>query len=69
MENSKLISLVLLVVGAVLISYGLAAADSVGSAFSRLFTGAPTDKTVWLLIAGTLCAVAGLGGLLRRSTN
>ena len=67
MENSKLASLILLVAGAILISYGLAAADSVGSAFSRLFTGAPTDKTVWLLIAGTLCAVAGLGGLLRRS--
>ncbi|MBC8011721.1 MAG: DUF3185 family protein, partial [Burkholderiales bacterium] len=36
-----------------------------GSGFSRLFTGAPTDKTIWLLIGGIVLAALGLGGLLR----
>ncbi len=69
MENSKIGYLALLVFGLVLLSYGLAASDSIGSTFSRLFTGAPTDKTVWLLIAGALTAVSGLGGLLRSSRS
>lgn len=62
---NKALSIALLAVGSVLIVYGLSAADSLGSQFSRFFTGAPTDKTIWLLIGGALAAVAGLVGLLR----
>ena len=62
---NKTIALVLLVGGVVLIIFGLSAADSIGSSFSRLFTGAPTDKALWLLIGGAVAAVAGLAGLLR----
>lgn len=64
---NRLISLILLVGGIILIVYGASAADSVGSAFSRLFTGAPTDKTIWLLIGGLVVASIGLGGLVRGS--
>lgn len=60
------LSVGLLVVGVVLLVLGLIASDSVSSDFSRLFTGGPTDKTVWLLIGGGLCTVAGLVGLVRR---
>ena len=61
---NKLISLVLLVVGISLLIYGVSASDSLGSDFSRFFTGSPTDKTMWLLIGGAAASVAGAAGLL-----
>jgi hypothetical protein len=64
---NKLISLVLLIGGIALIIYGLSAADSIGSSFSRLFTGNPTDRTMWLLIGGVVAAGVGLTGLARGS--
>lgn len=65
----RLLSLVLLVSGIVLIIYGLNALDSIGSAFSRLFTGAPTDKTLWLLLVGFIAAALGSGGLVNSSKS
>lgn len=65
---NRSLSLVFLVVGLALGIYGLFALDSIGSSFSRFFTGAPTDKTIWLLLVGGVCVVIGLGGLVRRST-
>ena len=64
---NKLLSLTLLVAGILLIVYGVNASNSIGSDFSRLFTGSPTDKSVWLLIGGAVAAAAGAGGLLRGS--
>jgi hypothetical protein len=64
---NKLLSVVLLVGGIVLIVYGINASHSIGSDFSRLFTGSPTDKSVWMLIGGVVAAAIGAGGLLRRS--
>jgi len=60
-------SLALLVIGAILLFYGLRAGDSVGSDVSRAVTGTPTDKTVWFLVVGVLAGVLGLFGLLRGS--
>jgi hypothetical protein len=64
---NKPFSLVLLVSGVLALGYGITASKSIGSDFSRLFTGAPTDKAIWLLIAGAAAIVAGLSGLLRGS--
>jgi hypothetical protein len=64
---NKLVSLILLIGGIVLIVYGINASNSVGSDFSRLFTGSPTDKSIWLLIGGIVAAVIGAGGLFRGS--
>jgi hypothetical protein len=64
---NRLVSLVLLIGGIVLIIFGVSASESVGSGFSRLFTGTPTDKTIWLLIVGIIAAAIGLGGLVRGS--
>lgn len=64
---NKPVSLALLVVGIVLLIYGVSASDSIGSGFSRLFTGAPTDKTIWFLVGGGVAAAVGLAGLLRGS--
>jgi hypothetical protein len=41
--------------------------NSAGSDISRFFTGAPTDKAMWLLIGGIVASVVGLAGLLPRS--
>jgi uncharacterized membrane protein len=62
---NKPLSLALLVVGIILTIYGISAADSVGSDVSRLFTGAPTDKSVWLLVGGIVAGIIGLVGLFR----
>lgn len=61
---NKLLSLALLAIGIVLIAYGISASDSIGSDVSRLFTGSPTDKTIWLLIGGVIASVIGAGGLM-----
>jgi hypothetical protein len=66
---NKPISLGLLVAGIVLIGYGINASDSVGSSFSRAFTGSPTDKTLWFLIGGAAAAAVGAAGLFRGSKS
>lgn len=63
---NKIISLVLLAAGVVAIIYGISASESIASGFSRFFTGAPTDKTMWLLVGGIMTAIVGAAGLLRR---
>ena len=55
------LGLALVIVGVVLLAMGFHSADSIGSSFSRLFTGAPTDKAIGLLIGGTISAVVGAG--------
>jgi hypothetical protein len=56
---NKAIGLALLVVGIVLIVYGVDASNSAGSAISRTFNGAPTNKTLWLLLGGIAAAIVG----------
>jgi hypothetical protein len=61
---NKGISLALVVVGVVLVVYGLNASHSVGSDVSRAVSGTPTDKTIWLLIGGVLAGIIGIVGLV-----
>jgi len=63
----KAVSLALLAGGIALTVFGVAAMNSTGSDISRFFTGAPTDKAMWLLIGGIVASVVGLVGLLPRS--
>jgi hypothetical protein len=60
---NKSISLAMLVGGLVLLVFGVMSVDSFGSDVSRFFTGAPTDKAIWMLIGGAVIALAGLSGL------
>ena len=60
---NKIVSLALLLGGAVLIIFGVQATNSFSSDVSRFFTGSPTDKAVWMLIGGVVAAVTGLAGL------
>ncbi len=67
---SRVIGIAFLVVGVVLILFGMNASASLGSRVSELFTGAPSDRTIWLLLAGGAAAIVGLCMLLagRRRT-
>ena len=64
---NRLFSLTLLAAGIILIIIGVNATNSFNSDVSRFFTGSPTDKAVWLLIAGAAAAVTGLVFTLRPS--
>ena len=63
--DSRGISIVSLIVGLMLIIWGVSASESFGSDISRFFTGAPTNRTVWLLIVGVVMAIAGMFGSFR----
>ncbi len=59
------VALVLTIVGIILLLFGLGSADSIQNSFSRLFTGHPTDRTMWLVVIGSVCLIAGLSGWYR----
>jgi hypothetical protein len=60
----KVIGLGLLALGVVLLVMGFNSADSIGSHFSRFFTGNPTDKSIWLILGGVVSILLGGGGLI-----
>jgi hypothetical protein len=61
------LSAALIVVGIALIVWGLRVHRSFGSEVTEAITGAPSDKAIWLLAAGTVAALAGLFGFFGRS--
>jgi hypothetical protein len=64
---NKVTAITLIAVGVVLAVYGIGSSDSVSSSFSRLLTGAPTNKTLWLLISGGIALAIGVTGFFRGS--
>jgi hypothetical protein len=64
-DNGRVFGIALLIVGAVLLVFGVNATHSVSSEFSKLFQGAPSDKSVWLIIAGGVVAAVGLAQCCR----
>jgi hypothetical protein len=65
MLMNKALGIALLVGGIVLTIFGINASDSFSSDVSRFFTGNPTDKAIWMLIAGVVSAVVGFFLTLR----
>lgn len=57
---NKAIGLALLVIGIVLIVYGVNSSNSVSSNVSQTFTGTPTNRTLWLLVGGIAAAIVGV---------
>ncbi len=65
---NKAFSIALLVVGVVLLIFGINAHDSLASSAKQAVTGTPTDKSLWLIVLGIIgIVVGGLGSLFRRS--
>ena len=62
---NRILAVVLLVAGGCLLVYGLQASQSFSSDVSRLFTGSPTDRAIWLIVGGAAAAIAGAALLLR----
>ena len=60
---SKAISLALIAGGIVLLYFGGQSFHSLSNDVSRAFTGAPTNKTIWLIAGGVAATLAGLIGL------
>ncbi len=55
--------------GIVLVIFGVGALNSASSDISQFFTGAPTDKAVWMLVGGAILSAIGLMGLLSGSSK
>ena len=64
---NKMISFAILAAGILLTLFGLNEMNSFTSDLSRMFTGAPTDRSIWMLAGGVALAVLGLTGLAARS--
>lgn len=64
MSGSKILGLILIVVGGILLYFAFNATDSVGEQVVEGVTGRYTDETMWYLIGGGAAAVVGLALLL-----
>lgn len=60
---NKITSLALLAAGVILLVFGLNSADSVTSEVSEAVTGAPTDKSIWLIVLGVIGVLSGGAGV------
>jgi hypothetical protein len=63
----KAFAALLVALGAGLVVNGVKASESLSSDVSRLMTGSPTDKTLWLLLSGVAASTAGFVMLFQRS--
>ena len=59
MNSQRAIGFAILVVGVLLLLFGLNASDSVADTVKEGFTGRFTDETMWYLIGGAALAVIG----------
>lgn len=64
---NKAVSLALLAAGIMLTIFGINEMNSFASDMSRMFTGAATNRSIWMLVGGVVLAVLGLSGLVQSS--
>ncbi len=60
---NKALAVVLLVIGAIVLIFGLNAGESFASEVSEVVHGTPTDRSIVLIVIGSLLGLAGLIGL------
>ncbi|HTB79480.1 MAG TPA: DUF3185 family protein [Opitutaceae bacterium] len=63
---SKIPSIAILIVGIILLVYGINAANSVSSSVTQAVSGTPTNKSIWLIVLGAIGILSGGVGLLFR---
>ena len=54
------IGIALMAAGLLLVIFGFNESQSLSSDVSRVFTGSPTDRSMWMLIGGAVAAVLGI---------
>lgn len=59
MNGPRILGLVLLVVGVVLLIFGINATDRIGEQITEGLTGRYSDTTMWYIIGGIALAVGG----------
>jgi uncharacterized membrane protein len=59
MTPPRTLGIVLLVVGVLLLFFGLRATDSVGESITEGVTGSYTNRTLWLIVGGAVAVIAG----------
>jgi len=57
--SSKLLGIILLVVGVILLIFGWNASQSLGDQITETITGRFTDETMWFIIGGAVAVVVG----------
>ncbi|MDB6110115.1 MAG: rane protein [Pedosphaera sp.] len=57
---NRAIGLALLAGGIVLLIFGIQAANSFSSNVSKVFSGSPTNNSVWMIVLGAILAIVGL---------
>jgi hypothetical protein len=67
MQPARLVGLIVLVIGVILLGFGINATDAPVDQISETFTGKYTDRTMWYLVGGGAAIVAG--GLLAAFGN
>ena len=65
-QQLKLLAIILIVLGAALIVWGLNLSDSTANEVSRALTGSSMDEVVYRYIAGAVSVAAGLFLFLRK---
>lgn len=65
MKDTKLVGIVLLVVGVILLYFGWQSSESLGDQLTETLTGRFTQETMLLIISGAVATVAGLYLTLR----
>ncbi len=60
MPVSRIVGIVLLIVGLVLVFFGFQATETIGEELHETVTGRFTDTTMWYLIGGGAMALLGL---------
>lgn len=60
MKDTKLVGIVLLVVGVILLYFGWQSSESIGDQLAETFTGRFTDDTMFFILGGAVAVVAGL---------
>ncbi len=59
MNPNRIPGVILVVVGVLLLYFGLRATDSVGEAVTEGLTGKYTARTLWLIVGGAAATLAG----------
>jgi len=57
---NNVVGFAILALGIVLLIFGFNESQSFSSDVSRFFTGNPTDRSMWMIVGGSVAVIAGL---------